>query len=91
MRRDDGELLRVLAAEVGAARPDDREQLRDDGRDAVEVRRAAPCRTGPSVSPATCTVVQRRARVHLGGVGREHAVDARFLAQPRDRSARSRG
>ena len=43
------------------------------------VGRAAPHR--PSVSPATCTVVTRRLRVHLGDARREQHVDALGLGR----------
>ena len=40
MRLDDNRLLGVLLAEEGDVRADCVEELRDDGRDAAEVRRA---------------------------------------------------
>ena len=73
MRRDDGELLRVLAAEVRAARSDDREQLGDDGRHAVEVRRAGAAPHRSVGQPGDVHRRRRRHRVHLGDARSEHA------------------
>ena len=73
---DDRELLCVLAPEERRARPDDREQLGDDGRDTVEV--GGP--RGPAQIVGEAGDVNRRerppARIHLGDRRREHRVDA---------------
>ena len=57
---DDEDLLRVLLPEVGGVGRDDREELGDDGGDAVEVLRLrALRRTSTSVTPETWIVVAK--------------------------------
>ena len=77
---DDRDLLRILAAEVRAAGPRDREQLRDDGRHAVEVNRplGAAQSIGQSGDVHRC---RRRLRVHLRDARCEHRVDTFLRAR----------
>ena len=54
---DDLDLLRVLLAEVRAARADDVEELQADGRDAAEVARAGASPSSPREALSTSTHV----------------------------------
>ena len=73
---DHRELLEVLATEERVARPDDREQLRDDRRDPVEVHRAARA-AQPVGEPIDVHARERRAvGVHLLDRRHEEHVDA---------------
>ncbi|MCH8990319.1 MAG: hypothetical protein IIA44_01015, partial [Acidobacteria bacterium] len=78
---DNGELLRVLPPEVRALRPDDLEQLRNDGSDAAKVARTvfALQRVRNALN-----FYERRGlrRIDLGGLRQEHDVDA-LIAQQR--------
>src|SRR5688572_18034999 len=76
----DGKLLRVLFAEVCDVRPDDLEQLQDDGRDAPEM--SGPVSTAAMLGErAGVNRARRRTGVHLPSRWGEDDVNAKRLAE----------
>ncbi len=77
---DDGGLLPVLLSEHGQVRPDDLEELGDDGADAVEVPRAE--RSAELLAQALHVHDRGVAlRVDVGGLGHEDDVGAGLFQQ----------